>query len=333
MGVKKYLVSFGQTQTSRSEGYLLHSSDLSWVWLKDRQKKTVRKGKVGPNFCKQLICGTTIRVADFSIKILKEWSECDYPQHREDNRDIANASSTSRTDKNETTCLAPEPIVHGIALLDPVLMRVMRPYQIEAANFILKRLQDCRGENSGADIPLTGAILADDMGTGKTLVGLSVLWALCRHGRGKGIIVCPSSLISNWRKEVRKWLPATLGRTALYVLGGKGSASLNVSTIYSRFGSISYLLLSFHWRGIRSLVRWLLSSQARHPLCIPCWSSAMKCSGNHINRTSDAICQSLINGVFADYLLTNSTPSLLSPRCSATKATGDDCTCSRHICY
>ncbi|MGA1199598.1 MAG: SNF2-related protein [Candidatus Latescibacterota bacterium] len=44
------------------------------------------------------------------------------------------------------------------------------PHQVEGVAFLLGRRR---------------AILADDMGTGKTLVGLSVIWALCRHGKGK----------------------------------------------------------------------------------------------------------------------------------------------------
>lgn len=229
MGVKTYLVSFSQTKTSYTQGYLVHSTDLSWVWLKDRQKKTVRKGKVGPDFCSQLICGAVIRVAGFTIKVVKEWAERECTQTKEDKTEKMSVDFMSNCNPNTPASQNPDVITHSIALLDPVLMRVMRPYQIEAANFILRRLQDTKGEEGkNASVPLTGAILADDMGTGKTLVGLSVLWALCRHGRGKGIIVCPSSLISNWRKEVIKWLPGTLGRTALYVLGGKGSSSLNV---------------------------------------------------------------------------------------------------------
>ena len=48
-----------------------------------------------------------------------------------------------------------------------------------------------------------GGILADDMGLGKTLQCLSFIQL---HG-GRALVVCPSSLVSNWANEVRKWTP------------------------------------------------------------------------------------------------------------------------------
>lgn len=62
-----------------------------------------------------------------------------------------------------------------------------------------------------------------DMGTGKTFVALSVIWSLCRNGKGKGVIVCPSTLVGNWKKEILHWFPKTLGRTTLFILGSNSS--------------------------------------------------------------------------------------------------------------
>lgn len=44
------------------------------------------------------------------------------------------------------------------------------------------------------------------MGLGKTLTSISVLWAYVRNGGCKGVVVCPSSLIDNWEREMRQWL-------------------------------------------------------------------------------------------------------------------------------
>jgi DNA repair and recombination RAD54-like protein len=44
------------------------------------------------------------------------------------------------------------------------------------------------------------------MGLGKTLTSISVLWAFVRKGVCKGVVVCPSSLVANWQKEISKWL-------------------------------------------------------------------------------------------------------------------------------
>jgi SNF2 family DNA or RNA helicase len=50
-----------------------------------------------------------------------------------------------------------------------------------------------------------GGILADEMGLGKTLQALAFLRTVVGHG--PSLIVCPSSLIFNWRAESAKWTP------------------------------------------------------------------------------------------------------------------------------
>lgn len=58
------------------------------------------------------------------------------------------------------------------------------------------------------------------MGLGKTLQGISLLWTLLRGGHEllggtplakRAIIVCPTSLVSNWDSECSKWLKARRG--------------------------------------------------------------------------------------------------------------------------
>eukprot|EP01041_Mallomonas_annulata_P010825 gene10825-22578_t len=56
----------------------------------------------------------------------------------------------------------------------------------------------------------SGAILGDEMGLGKTLTAIAVLWSFVRNGRGKAVIVCPSSLVDNWEKEIKKWMSVKL---------------------------------------------------------------------------------------------------------------------------
>ena len=52
-----------------------------------------------------------------------------------------------------------------------------------------------------------GAILADEMGLGKTLMTISIIFATHRKNRNdRFIIVCPSSLVSNWANEFDKWV-------------------------------------------------------------------------------------------------------------------------------
>lgn len=48
-----------------------------------------------------------------------------------------------------------------------------------------------------------GGILADDMGLGKTLQTLTLI----EKRGGRALVVCPSSLVSNWAAEAQKWVP------------------------------------------------------------------------------------------------------------------------------
>jgi len=52
----------------------------------------------------------------------------------------------------------------------------------------------------------SGACLADDMGLGKTLQALAL--ALEREEEGPTLVVCPTSLSDNWRKECERFTPA-----------------------------------------------------------------------------------------------------------------------------
>jgi superfamily II DNA or RNA helicase len=62
-----------------------------------------------------------------------------------------------------------------------------------------------------------GGILADDMGLGKTLQTLTFI---AERG-GSGLVVCPSSLVSNWAAECKKWVPELT--IALHVGGSRGA--------------------------------------------------------------------------------------------------------------
>ncbi len=95
------------------------------------------------------------------------------------------------------TSLAPAPA-------DPALASLMRPYQKLGAAWLWHLRQ------SGL-----GGILADEMGLGKTLQALALVTAVRRQGAPGSprlspdpcLVVCPASLVENWRREAARFAP------------------------------------------------------------------------------------------------------------------------------
>ncbi|RJE24401.1 hypothetical protein PHISCL_03255 [Aspergillus sclerotialis] len=93
-------------------------------------------------------------------------------------------------------------------VVDPILTKHLRQHQRDGVQFLYECVMGMRPFNG------EGAILADDMGLGKTLQTITLLWTLLKQNPvygnppvvKKALIVCPVTLINNWRKEFRKWL-------------------------------------------------------------------------------------------------------------------------------
>jgi DNA repair and recombination protein RAD54B len=106
-------------------------------------------------------------------------------------------------------------------VVDPILAKHLRPHQREGVKFLYECVMGMRSFNG------QGAILADDMGLGKTLQTITLLWTLLKQNPiyesspevKKALIVCPVTLINNWRKEFRKWLGNE--RIGVFVLDDK----------------------------------------------------------------------------------------------------------------
>ncbi len=106
-------------------------------------------------------------------------------------------------------------------VVDPLLTKHLRDHQCEGVKFLYECVMGMR------DFDGRGAILADEMGLGKTLQTIALLWTLLKQNPiceiphesppviKKALIVCPVTLINNWRKEFRKWLG--VDRLGVYV--------------------------------------------------------------------------------------------------------------------
>lgn len=100
--------------------------------------------------------------------------------------------------------------------VENILCKWLRPHQREGVRFLAECLLSQR-EFEGA-----GAILADDMGLGKTLQSITLLFTLLRQGFQKGqpickraIVICPVSLVSNWKNELFKFVQGNIECVAI----------------------------------------------------------------------------------------------------------------------
>ncbi|KTW31525.1 hypothetical protein T552_00167 [Pneumocystis carinii B80] len=120
-------------------------------------------------------------------------------------------------------------------VVDPMLSRHLRPHQREGVKFLYECVMKMR-EFEGQ-----GAILADEMGLGKSLQIITLLWTLLKQNPYYGkepvikraLIVCPVTLINNWKREFRKWIGGN-ERIGLFVVDSNVNIkSFSVGRVYS----------------------------------------------------------------------------------------------------
>ena len=117
-----------------------------------------------------------------------------------------NPENAVNADSNDPDSAKPSLTLKPKIEVDHMLVKFLRPHQREGVKFMFECVEGLR------DFDGAGCILADDMGLGKTLQGITLLWTLLRQGiEGKptvqrALIVCPTSLVSNWDDECNKWL-------------------------------------------------------------------------------------------------------------------------------
>lgn len=153
-------------------------------------------------------------------------------------------------------------------IVDPLLSRLLRPHQREGIKFMYDCIMNLdRGSNSeiqdetkdltstnvllDKDLDINGCILADEMGLGKTLMTISLIWTLLKqtpycHGRNinisqsgvplegyfkKVLIVCPVTLIANWKNEFSKWLG--LNKIGVLTLASSNTVDLDKNAVHN----------------------------------------------------------------------------------------------------
>ncbi|KAG5436833.1 hypothetical protein PCANB_001671 [Pneumocystis canis] len=150
----------------------------------------------------------------------------------------------SRHDPNEPGALVlPRPKIQNSekkniqiidVVVDPLLSKHLRPHQREGVKFLYEcvmKMKEFEGQ---------GAILADEMGLGKSLQIIALLWTLLSFPYygfksiiKRALIVCPVTLINNWKREFQKWIGGN-ERIGLFIADSNTNIkSFSVGNVYS----------------------------------------------------------------------------------------------------
>ncbi|KAH9994001.1 P-loop containing nucleoside triphosphate hydrolase protein [Russula vinacea] len=111
-------------------------------------------------------------------------------------------------------------------VIDPILARRLRPHQVEGIKFMYDCVMGLRKHEG------QGCILADEMSASYSHSAFLILTAFNPYAGigpvvGKVLIVCPVTLVNNWKSEFHKWL----GRDRVGVLtGDKGKTAIRQFT-------------------------------------------------------------------------------------------------------
>ena len=115
----------------------------------------------------------------------------------------------------------------GVAVVvDPYIAAKLRPHQREGVRWMYRVLHGLEPDAG----PHTGCLLADDMGLGKSLQSIALVWTMLKQGpRGvptakRVLLVCPASLVGAWGAEFNKWLGGVRAQAALAEGGGVDAA-------------------------------------------------------------------------------------------------------------
>jgi snf2 family protein len=162
----------------------------------DEFRKMVNKNSKLIKFRDQYVLLNPDEVAKLFARLENEkpLSQLDIMQAVLADEAVVDKSAKVHTDKIFKTEILSEP---------KKLQATLRPYQQKGFSWMYANIK------SGL-----GCLLADDMGLGKTLQVIALILTLQEQGElhseaGNGVlIVCPATLLSNWKHEIRKFAPS-----------------------------------------------------------------------------------------------------------------------------
>ncbi|VDC03609.1 unnamed protein product [Peniophora sp. CBMAI 1063] len=168
-------------------------------------------------------------------------------------------------------------------VLDPLLGRRLRPHQVEGVKFMYECVMGLRKHEG------QGCILADEMGMGKTLQTITLIWTLLKQNPyagggpsvGKVLIVCPVSLVNNWKSEFNKWL----GRDRLGIMAGDKDKSILKQFINSKRDQVMII----GYERLRSIIADLAYCNPPIGLIIADEGHRLKGAGNKTSTMFEAL--------------------------------------------
>ncbi|RPD67158.1 hypothetical protein L226DRAFT_549783 [Lentinus tigrinus ALCF2SS1-7] len=191
---------------------------------------------------------------------------------------VMKAPTKEHQTKNNKKNLPVVPVV-----IDPVLARHLRPHQKEGVRFLYECVMGLRKHEG------QGCILADEMGMGKTLQTITLIWTLLKQNPyagagpvvGKVLIVCPVSLINNWKNEFHKWL----GKDRVGVFTG----DKDKSTIKQFLNSKIHQVLIIGYERLRTVIADLAYCQPPIGLIICDEGHRLKSANNKTSTMFEAL--------------------------------------------
>jgi SNF2 domain-containing protein len=146
----------------------------------------------------------------------------------------------------EAAARTPQPIVYD---LDPSRLKPLFPHQVEGVRFLTQPLEVVRSQVADGET-IRGMVLGDSMGLGKTvqaaLAADCVMVAHERAGeRARTVVVAPASLLTNWRREIYKFVG--FDQSVHVVTNEKG---LNP---FARWNLISYDIVGDQYQALKNM--------------------------------------------------------------------------------